>query len=218
MKKFIKLFTIMLAVTITVVGCSDDKGSNGDNSGGNNSGGDVLDAMLGMEQASDEFEDLMDDKGYSMKIEYKGERAGNYYIFYSLGNDQYVDYLNYKNNSGDNEDFMMCNVNGEYSGVYNGTTYDDLGYTEEEIEDFCDESIEFYDDEYEFILDDMFEVEMNIKYASKDDYFKAYGDYEESEEGTQGSYELIIKKDLSVLTFEDDFYLLTITIGDDNYK
>lgn len=214
MKKFLKLFALLLAFTVLAAGCSFGVGDN-DNKDDKKEEKkeEKLEPIEAMGKLYKEFEDAMDDEGYSITIEY-GD--GSYEKLYALGNDEFVVVI-YEGF----EDIMYCNVDGEYDGEYDGDPYEEYGFTEDEIIDYCEEALDHFDDKLDFVLEGMFDENSDflIEYEENDKDFRAFGEYEDSDDPdvTTGDYELIIKKDKSKLTYEDDAVSFTIKIGDLDY-
>lgn len=195
MKKLIKIATIFTALTIVLTGC--DLLSN---------------PMKSMEEVNDDFTAAMKSDGYSMEIKYT---SGGSETLYSLGNDQYF----YRSELDGQKDEMSCNIDGKYEGNYDGVSYDEFGWDEAAIISYCDEAIKYFEERYDFMLEGMYQDNIEVEYENNKDDYRAFGEYEPSTDPdvTTGEYELIISKDAKTLKYNDEAVKTVMTIGDKEY-
>lgn len=194
--KNIKIAVILSALAILLTGCGEM----------------LTDTMSKMEEQHKEFTKKMEEEGYSIKIEYAKDE---YEKLYSRGNDEYI----YESVTADSYSVMVCNVDGEYNGKYDNIDFSELGFDQDAIIDYCNESIDIFETRYEFITEGLYDDSYKIDYEETKNSFKAVGEYEDTDnpEVPSGRYQFVLDKNNKTIAYTDELYIITITIGEIEY-
>ncbi len=123
MKKFMKLFTLMLAVSIAIVGC----GSKDDNNNNNNGGGDVVDKDITVTEAFQKFQDTYENEPHVLSFE-MGSETGKIFI-------ESFDKFAMDITTGGTNIFINCGVNNEYVMKSGDLVIDDKDLVSSSCED-----------------------------------------------------------------------------------
>ncbi len=192
MKKFMKLFAILLATSVTLIGCSsnDDK-NEGNDTVENGSGEDNSNEELSAEEVLDLFTENFKNEEHILSIETETEVVK----FYIQTDGKFA--LDMA--MGDTEMFINCGVDDIYSMTVAGVTYDD----ESTVSGACDDDTisNMYD---EMDLDTIFDLITISGLEDKGDTFELDED----------DVTVVVYKDAKKLVMNTEAGFMTFEITD----
>ncbi len=189
MKNASKIFVMFLSLTTILFGCSKSPES-----------------MTEMEEQLIEFISEMEngfiftvnylESNTSIEVHVKNE--DEYYVAFAGGELHHTE--------------LSCGINGENKIEVEGTV---VAATEADLALYCEQAFLEYEEIFNYaFVDGYFSSEFDVKYSDEGDHFLAEGIYET----VDLDYHFILYKDNSMMTFEDDFTSVTMTIAEIDFE